>query len=135
MPKRIALIGHCGPDGSYLRMALSRADRNVSVVVVEDEQELRQAIDDGVDLLLINRVLDYGFDESEGVAVIRRLRAEHPELKMMLVSNYPEAQSAAVAAGALPGFGKREIGSTQVTQLIRDALSGASAPEPRLNPD
>ena len=25
MPKRIALIGHCGPDSSYLRMAVSRA--------------------------------------------------------------------------------------------------------------
>lgn len=131
MPKRIALIGHCGPDGSYLRMAVSRADRDINVIVIDDEQELRQAIDSGVDLLLINRVLNYGFDESEGVAVIRKLRAEHPELKIMLVSNYPESQAAAIAAGALTGFGKREIGSPRVTQLIRDALNGTRAVEPQ----
>ena len=131
MPKRIALIGHCGPDGSYLRMAVSRADRDVNVIAIDDEQELRQAIENGVDLLLINRVLNYGFDETEGVAVIRKLRADHPELRMMLVSNYPESQAAAIAAGALPGFGKREIGSPRVTQLIRDALSGARAGKPQ----
>ena len=131
MPKRIALIGHCGPDGSYLRMAVSRAERDIAVVVIDGEEELQQAIDDGVDLLLINRKLDYGFDESEGVAVIRKLRAEHPELRMMLVSNYPEAQAAAQAAGALPGFGKRDIGSPRATELIRDALSDAQARNPR----
>jgi hypothetical protein len=41
---------------------------------------------------------------------------------MMLVSNYADAQQAAVAAGALPGFGKRELGTPRVSQLIRDAL-------------
>jgi len=131
MLKRIALIGHCGPDSSYLRMAVSRAARDTTVVAIDSEEELQQAIDDGVDLLLINRKLDYGFDESEGVAVIRRLRAEHPELRMMLVSNYPEAQAAALAAGALPGFGKRDIGSPRATELIRDALSDAQVRNPR----
>jgi hypothetical protein len=41
---------------------------------------------------------------------------------MMLVSNYPDAQAAAVAAGAVPGFGKREIGTPRVAQVIREAL-------------
>jgi len=40
----------------------------------------------------------------------------------MLVSNYPEAQAAAVAEGALPGFGKREIGTPRVNDLLRNAL-------------
>jgi hypothetical protein len=44
----------------------------------------------------------------------------------MLVSNYAEAQAAAVAAGAVPGFGKREIGQPRVAQLIREALGLAS---------
>jgi hypothetical protein len=42
----------------------------------------------------------------------------------MLVSNYPDAQAAAVAAGALPGFGKRELGSARIPELIRSALQG-----------
>jgi hypothetical protein len=39
------------------------------------------------------------------------------------VSNYPDAQAAAVAAGGMPGFGKREIGTPRVGQVIRDALA------------
>jgi ActR/RegA family two-component response regulator len=122
MSKRVALIGHCGPDSSYLRLTVGRAAKGVQVVMVDDADELNRLIADGLDLLLFNRVLDYGFDESEGVAVIRRLRKTQPNLRMMLVSNYPEAQAAAVAAGALPGFGKREMNAPHVAQLIRDAL-------------
>jgi CheY-like chemotaxis protein len=123
MTKKVVLIGHCDPDSSYLRLAVSRARRDTQVVVVDDQQEMEQAIQGGVDLLLLNRVLDYGFDETDGAEVIRKLRAAHPELKMMLVSNYADAQAEAVAAGALPGFGKRDIGTDRVTNLIRDALA------------
>jgi CheY-like chemotaxis protein len=77
---------------------------------------------DTIDLILFNRELDYGFDSTVGVEVIGSLRSNHPTVPMMLVSNYAEAQQAAVAAGALPGFGKREIGSNRVTALLRDAL-------------
>lgn len=120
--KRVALIGHCGPDSSYLRLTVSRAMKDVQVVMVDDAAELDKLILSGVDLLLFNRVLDYGFDDSEGVAVIRKLRKTHPNLRMMLVSNYPEAQAEAVAAGALAGFGKREMSSPRVSELIREAL-------------
>ena len=124
MSKKIVLIGHCGPDSSYLRMVISKARREARVTMVEDEAELEQAIAHGADLLLINRVLDWGFAEADGPALIRKLRENHPELKMMLVSNYEEAQSAAIAAGALPGFGKRDIGTDRVMSLIREALAG-----------
>ena len=129
MSKRIVLIGHCGPDSSYLRMAVSGAERGVQVVSADDSRELQGLLDEGVDLLLFNRVLDYGFDEHEGVALIRRLRARYPRVKMMLVSNYPEAQAAAIEAGALPGFGKRDIGSPKVKEMLRQALSADQAVE------
>ena len=123
MSKKVVLIGHCGPDGSYLRMAISKAQRDARVTVVEDEVELKQAISEGVDLLLFNRLLDWGFEDPDGASVIRKLRAKHPELKMMLISNYKEAQATAIEAGAMPGFGKRDIGSERVTKLLRDALA------------
>jgi CheY-like chemotaxis protein len=123
MSKRVALIGHCGPDGSYLKMAVSAAERGLQVVAVDDEAHLQQVLRDGVELLLFNRLLDYGFPEEEGVAVIRRLRAHHPNLKMMLVSNYADAQSAAVKAGALPGFGKKDLGSSRVAAMLREVLA------------
>ena len=42
-------------------------------------------------------------------------------VKVMLISNYTEAQQQAIAAGALAGFGKREIGTKRVTELLRGA--------------
>ena len=130
MPKKVALIGHCGPDSSYLRLAVQKAGRDVKVVAADDDAELQKVLEAGVDLLLFNRVLDYGFEEEEGVELIRRLRAENPNVKMMLVSNYPESQAEAVEAGALPGFGKREIGSPRVTELLREALAQEPSTKP-----
>jgi two-component system chemotaxis response regulator CheY len=124
MPKKIVLVGHCGPDSSYLRITVGKACPGAQVLAADDDATLGRHLGDGVDLLLLNRQLDYGFDESEGVDLLKRLRAIYPNLKAMLVSNYPDAQAAAVAEGALPGFGKRELGSPRVAALIRDALDG-----------
>ena len=123
MAKKVALVGHCGPDSSFLRMAVSSADRSVQVLAADDSRELSRVLEQGVDLLLLNREMPYGFDDAEGVDLIRRLRANYPAVKTMLVSNYPDAQAAAIAAGAMPGFGKREIGTPRVAQVIRAALA------------
>ena len=102
MSKKVVLVGHCGPDSSYLRMAVTSALRGATVLAADDARELDMLLLQGVDLLLMNRELGWGFDESEGVDVIRAMRARHPNVKMMLVSNYPEAQAAAVAAALSP---------------------------------
>jgi two-component system chemotaxis response regulator CheY len=123
MPKKVALVGHCGADSSYLRLAVARAEPGVQIIGADDDAELKNVLDQGADLILFNRQLDFGFDETEGTALIEKLCRFYPKTRMMLVSNYPEAQAQAVAAGALPGFGKREIGSPRVTQLLKDALA------------
>jgi two-component system, chemotaxis family, chemotaxis protein CheY len=123
MSKKVALVGHCGPDSSFLRIAVSRVGKDVQVVAADDGRELKRVLDHGVDLLLFNRELDYGFEDTQGVAVIRKLRPHYPNVKMMLVSNYADAQAAAVAEGALPGFGKRDLHTPRVTELIREALA------------
>ena len=128
MSKKVALVGHCGPDGSFLRMAVASADRSIRVLMADDSTELNRLLADGVDLLLLNREMPYGFDASLGVEMIPTLRKHYPNVKIMLISNYAEAQAAAVAAGALPGFGKREIGSPRVAELLRSALVETSAP-------
>ena len=123
--KKVVLVGHCGADSSYLRIAVSSAGAaGVSVVTADDQESLDAALgSNGVELVLINRVLDWGFEDQEGVRLVAHLHQTHPQIKTMLVSNYPEAQAAAVAAGALPGFGKREIGSAKVKELLRSALT------------
>jgi DNA-binding NarL/FixJ family response regulator len=127
MSKKVVLVGHCGADNSYLRMAVTSALRSATVLAADDSTELDALLAEGVDLLLLNRELGWGFEETEGVDVIRSLRTRHPNLRTMLVSNYAEAQAAAVVAGALPGFGKREIGSARVTQVLREALADSDA--------
>jgi len=121
-PKKVALVGHCGPDSTYLRLTISSAIKNAKILSADDDDELSRVLSEEVDLLLFNRELGFGFSETEGVKFIQRLRGTHPSLKMMLVSNFPEAQAAAIAAGALPGFGKREIGTSKVKEILRGAI-------------
>jgi two-component system chemotaxis response regulator CheY len=119
---KVALIGHCGPDSSYLRMVVGQAAKGAQVLMADDDQELQDVLGQDVDLLLFNRELGYGFTHKAGVDAIRHLRGLNQNLKMMLVSNYADAQAAAVANGALPGFGKREIGSPRVIEVLRAAI-------------
>jgi two-component system chemotaxis response regulator CheY len=124
MSKKIALVGHCGPDSSYLRMTVMKAaGTGAQILMADDDSELKDALEQGVDLILFNRELGYGFADKMGVDAIKRLRGTHPNLKTMLVSNYADAQAAAVANGALPGFGKREIGSARVIEVLKAALT------------
>ncbi len=122
MAKKVLLVGHCGPDSSYLRMAVRKADPAVEIGMADDPRELSVALEKGVDLVLLNRELGYGWEKPTGVDVIKQLKQTLPTMKMMLVSNYPDAQQAAEAAGAMPGFGKRDIGTPRVTQLLQAAL-------------
>ena len=118
-PKKVLLVGHCGPDSTYLRIAVRSALEKATVSSADDRATLDRAIQDGVDLIVFNRELDYGFEPATGVEMIRLLKQQHPDLKMMLITNHPEAQAAAIAAGAVPGFGKRDIGSPHARELIR----------------
>ena len=123
MSKTVLLVGHCGPDSSYLKMIVKKAIADVQIVSVDDSRSLTHALetkDPG--LILFNRELGYGFDPSTGVEAIALLRQTNPNLKMILVSNYSDAQKAAEAAGALPGFGKNELGSSRVLEVLRDAV-------------
>jgi len=133
MSKKVVLVGHCGPDSSFLRMAVSSADRGITVSMADDTRELNAALEAGVDLVLLNRELGWGFEQSLGVDVIRGLGRMYPKTRFMLVSNYADAQAAAVAAGGVAGFGKREIGQPRVAQLIREALGVVTAPAKTAN--
>jgi DNA-binding NarL/FixJ family response regulator len=122
MSKKVLLIGHCGPDSSYLRMAVHKALPEAQILSAEDNDELQSAIKQGVDLVLVNRVLDYGFPADGGVELMSGFKESHPKLKWMVISNHADAQQAAQSAGALPGFGKRDIGSPKAVSALKHAL-------------
>lgn len=61
------------------------------------------------DLVLVNRKLDQ--DYSDGLEIIKQIKADNKLAAMpcMLITNYPDQQQVAVAAGAEYGFGKKEL--------------------------
>jgi hypothetical protein len=132
--QRVILVGHCGSDGRALERMVLATLPGVRVSFADDEEALNDLVDDA-SLLLVNRVLDGDFKDNAGVALIARLRERHlpgagagagagAGPRMMLISNYPDAQTAAVAAGALPGFGKSEMAALGVERLRQAARNG-----------
>ena len=123
MQRRVLVVGNCTADHAAVRRAL-REQFDVEVVhgfTADDTLELLG--EERFDLVLINRSL-HG-DGSDGIELIRQIKA-HPQLAgtaVMLLSDYGAYQEQAVAAGALPGFGKTDIGSPQTHEKLRPVLS------------
>ncbi len=77
--------------------------------------------------MLVNRLLDA--DGSDGLEVIRAMQAD-PALRsipVMLVTNYPEYQGQAMAAGAVPGFGKAALHQGETSPAAGQILGVATA--------
>jgi CheY-like chemotaxis protein len=123
MPKRVLDVGQCGPDHASIRRFFATHFDGVEI-------EQAAACDDALallrhshfDLVLINRKLDE--DYSDGIVVLHAIK-RHPEfadLPVMLITNYAEHQDAAVAAGAVRGFGKLEFNNPATKEKIAAAL-------------
>lgn len=115
-------VGNCDPDHA----ALSRMLKSHFQVEVLRAHQLADALEmvakSPPDLVLVNRKLD--IDYSDGMEIIKHFKAT-PELQsipIMLVTNYPDHQQAAVAEGALYGFGKLEYNSPTTLQRLEGAL-------------
>jgi hypothetical protein len=63
---------------------------------------------------------------SDGIELIRELgrRADSPV--MLLISNFEDAQRAAMEAGAMAGFGKTELEEPATVERIRAAAEAAA---------
>jgi two-component system, chemotaxis family, chemotaxis protein CheY len=120
--KVVGLVGHCVPDSSHLTITVTRAVPHTVVKRVTDEAGTQALLAAGVDLLLVNRAMEPGYADALGTDYIRRLRAAHPQVKLMLISNYPESQAEAIKDGALPGFGKSELTRPETLEKLKLAL-------------
>lgn len=47
MSNKVVLVGHCGADSSFLKMAVQRADPKATVVVAHDADSLKKELVDG----------------------------------------------------------------------------------------
>lgn len=122
MSKRVLNVGQCVPDhGSISRFLHSHFD-----VVIEKIDSGPETLDrlrkEACDLVLINRKLDA--DYSDGTDILRQIKAdaELANVPVMIVSNYKESQENAVAMGAEYGFGKAELGASDVIARLEPFL-------------
>jgi CheY-like chemotaxis protein len=113
MPGQILDVGQCVPDHAAIRRLLeSRFGAHVEQTHALDDT-LTRLRETAFDLVLINRKLDR--DYSDGIEILKAIKAD-PHLAstpVMLVTNYPEHQELAIAAGAEPGFGKDSLSAPE----------------------
>jgi two-component system, chemotaxis family, chemotaxis protein CheY len=121
--RRVLSVGQCGADhygiSSTFRQAFG-AEVEQAATQAEALQLLRQ---EPFALVLVNRVFDA--DGDSGVDLIRRVKADEAlrAVPVLLVSNYANAQREAVEAGAEAGFGKAELGRSEMLERVRPFLA------------
>jgi CheY-like chemotaxis protein len=127
MPKRVLDVGQCGPDHATIRRYLSRHfDCEISQADTLDDALARLKSGE-FDLVLVNRKLD--IDYSDGLEVVRRIKTDPAisSVPVMLVTNYPEHQEAAMASGAIRGFGKLEYDKPETLSRLAAVLGEPAA--------
>ena len=122
MVKRVLDVGNCGPDHAAIRRLVEGSFDAVVVQAHGAEDALAVLARGVVDLVLVNRKLDR--DYSDGLDVIKQIKASPggAAAPVMMITNYADHQQAAVAAGAVEGFGKLELQSPQTLQKLRQYL-------------
>jgi len=115
-------VGQCLADHSGLSRTLRQAFGAEVVPAADADEALGRLRREKFALVLVNRVFDA--DGASGLEFIRRVAAEEglAPPPVMLVSNYDDAQRAAVAAGAAPGFGKADLGRPEMLARVGDYL-------------
>ena len=122
MPKRILDVGQCNPDHASLTQFLqSHFDVEIDRSHQLDDS-LEKLRDTAYDLVLINRKLDR--DYTDGMAILERIKSDDSlkSIPVMIISNYDDAQEAAIASGAEPGFGKAELSENRTVEKVRAVL-------------
>lgn len=121
--KRVLNVGQCGMDHGTIRRLIEGHFEARVVPAASADEALSQLRGGAYDLVLVNRKLDA--DHSDGMDVLRAIKADAAlaPLPVMLVSNYPDAQQEAEAAGAVPGFGKAQVSSPETLKRLRAYLA------------
>lgn len=120
MTQYVLSAGNCGFDNSQLSQLLQDA-AGTAVRTADSIDEAVDAVDDDCRLVLVNRVFDRTGEQ--GLELIGRLRDERPQAAIMLISNFPDAQQSAEAAGALPGFGKSQLSDPALAKRLAELLN------------
>lgn len=121
--KYVLSVGQCVPDHSAISALLAdNFEVTVQKAALADEA-IAAANDRAFDLILINRKLDA--DHSDGSEIIRQLKANDAtaSVPVMLITNFPEHDTAAVEIGAISGFGKAALHAPETLAKLAAVLA------------
>jgi DNA-binding NarL/FixJ family response regulator len=104
-------------------------DVTVVGAAADGEEALRLVAEHGADVVL----MDLRMPRCDGVTATARVRAEHPDTQVVVLTTYAEDADilAALQAGAL-GYLTKDAGRTQIAQAIRTAAAGQSVLDPQV---
>ncbi len=113
-------IGQCSFDHRNIKNILNSL--NVDVERASSSSEAINLINENTyDLIMVNRIFDR--DGTSGIEFIKNiLLNDNLEVKILLISDRPDSQSEALEAGALKGFGKGNLKSVAVSDLLKSYL-------------
>ena len=123
MSKRVLDVGNCNPDHSSITYLLE-SNFDVEVSRTHGLEDTLQTLQSQLfDLILVNRVMDR--DGSPGLEIIQQIKdlPSQAQTPVMMITNYPDFQQAAIAAGAVEGFGKAELGDETTLDKLNAHLS------------
>ena len=122
MPKRVLDVGNCVPDfAAITRLLTSNFDCQIDQAH-SPEEALSKLRAGEYALVTINRKLDR--DYTDGVEILKAIKAdaEISAVPVMLITNFDEHQEAAVALGAVRGFGKLEYEQPETLAKLQAIL-------------
>ena len=115
----IALIGHCGPDSFALQSSVMGFVPGAVIHKINSQSDF-ESKKDQLSLLLVNRVLEEGFETGSGIEFIQALGEGDP--KAMLISNFEASIAESIEVGAVAGYGKSTMRSDQAEAALKSAL-------------
>lgn len=122
---RVLDVGQCDFDHSNIGKMLVEQFGAVVDRAHNTDEAVKAISENRYDIVMVNRIFDA--DGAEGTELIEKLKTDESTRRttVMLVSNYAEAQDAAVALGAERGFGKDAIGDPGTIQCLAAFLRPA----------
>ena len=123
MTKKVIDVGQCNLDNGNIGRLLKGTFGAEVLRAHSHDEALAMAAEHQPALVLINRL--YDADGSEGMETVRAIKADEAMsgIPVMIVSNFADAQTAAVEAGAVHGFGKSALNDPATVTLLGEFLA------------
>ncbi|MFM8932447.1 MAG: hypothetical protein ACKOS8_11285 [Gemmataceae bacterium] len=114
--KTVLSVGQCSFDHGNISRAIEGRYQATIETAATCEEALGWLKANRADVVLVNRLFDE--DGDSGIDFLRQAKADQPGTAFLLISNLPEAQAEAQAAGAAIGFGKAELNTVKMSAAL-----------------